>query len=124
MGNYPIAVAAGDFNGGGITDFAIVNRADNTVSVLLGRIDGTLAPQLTYHTGPEPVAVIAGDFNGDGILDLAVANGNCTSGGASGPECSPGSVRVLLGNGDGTFQSPFDYAVGTLPSSVVAADCC
>jgi hypothetical protein len=121
VGNYPIAVVPGDFNGDGITDFAVVNSADNTVSVLLGRTDGTLAPQLSYPTGPEPVAIVAADFNGDGILDLAIANANCT-GGSSGPNCSPSTVSILLGNGDGTFQPHFDLAVGTLPSSVVAAD--
>jgi len=122
VGNYPIAVVPGDFNGDGLTDFAVVNSADNTVSVLLGRTDGTLAPQLSYPTGPEPVAIVAADFNGDGIPDLAVANGNCTGGGSSGPNCSPSTVSILLGNGDGTFQPHFDLAVGTLPSSVVAAD--
>jgi hypothetical protein len=29
---------------------------------------------------------------------------------------------VLLGNGDGTFQAPLDYAVGSQPQSIVAAD--
>jgi FG-GAP-like repeat len=44
--------------------------------------------------------IFAEDFNGDGKLDLAVYlpgdSANSTS----------GEVRVLLGNGDGTFQAP------------------
>ena len=51
-----------------------------------------------------------GDFNGDGKLDLAVTNpyGN--------------TVSVLLGNGDGTFQTPMDYATGELPYSLAVGD--
>jgi hypothetical protein len=52
-----------------------------------------------------------GDFNGDGLLDLAVAN--------YGP--SP-SVSVLLGNGDGTFQTARNFAAGGYPRSVAVGD--
>jgi hypothetical protein len=48
-----------------------------------------------------------GDFNGDGFLDLAVANRDS------------GTVSVLLGNGDGTFQPAVNYAAGTEPISLV-----
>ena len=40
------------------------------------------------------------DFNGDHNLDLAVAN------------WASGTVSILLGNGDGTFQAHVDYSVG------------
>jgi len=42
-----------------------------------------------------------GDFKGDGKLDLAVANGNHDN-----------VVRVLLGNGDASFQNQLQYATG------------
>src|SRR5437667_12770921 len=35
---------------------------------------------------------------------------------------SPDMVSILLGNGDGTFQSHVDYATGTKPSSVTSGD--
>src|SRR2546425_9830025 len=55
-------------------------------------------PAVNYPVGTNPVAVAAGDFNGDGTVDLAIANnGNPGAG-------DDGSVSILLGNGDGTFQ--------------------
>lgn len=121
VGNFPTSVAPGDFNGDGLTDLIVTNSGDNTVSVLLGKTDGTFAPQVISTTGPEPIAVVTGDFNGDGNLDIAVANGNCTPG-KFGPLCSSSTVSILLGNGDGTFQPHIDYGVGTLPSSLLVAD--
>jgi FG-GAP-like repeat len=94
-----------------------VNEADNTVSILLGKPNGTFAAQVTYATGPAPTAVVTGDFNGDGNLDLAIANGNCVSG-----NCNDGTVSILLGNGDGSFRAHVDYATGTDPSAVAAGD--
>jgi hypothetical protein len=58
--------------------------------------------------------VAVADVNGDGRLDLAVAN---YSYGAS-----AGSVSVLLGNGNGTFQGAVNFAVGSIPVSVAVAD--
>ena len=49
-------------------------------------------------------SVTVGDFNGDGKLDLAVANRYTNN------------VKILLGNGDGTFQTAVNYAVGSSPS--------
>ena len=73
-------------------------------SVLLGNGDGTFQPRRTSYADARAVDngkgyasdcdLVAGDFTGDGHLDLAVANGGA------------GTVSVLLGNGDGTFQAP------------------
>src|SRR5439155_1298688 len=46
----------------------------------------------------------------DGILDLAVTN------------AWSNDVSVLLGNGDGTFQAPRSFAVGSSPLSAAVAD--
>jgi len=45
------------------------------------------------------------------MLDLAVVNGNAAN-----------VVAILLGNGDGTFQPHVDYATGTNPQALTAAD--
>ena len=74
VGQYPLALVAGDFNGDGIPDLAAVNSTDNTVTILVGSASG---PQFVpsaggaYAVGTKPSSPLAGDFNGDGILDLA-----------------------------------------------------
>jgi len=119
-GFFPTAVAAGDFNGDGNLDLAVVNSWSNDVTILLG--DGTgnfTATASSPPTGQRPQSLAVGDFNGDGKLDLAVAN-YC----GGDPTCnSNGSVTILLGDGDGTF-TPAASAPGTgyQPSSVVAFD--
>jgi hypothetical protein len=89
------AVAVGDFNGDGRMDVVTGNGLSNanSVSVLLGKADGTFAPHVDYPVGAAPAAVAAGDFNGDGKLDIAVLLGSSNT-----------VVGILLGNGDGTFK--------------------
>lgn len=115
--NGAISIATGDFNGDAILDLAVVNEADNTVSILLGKLNGTFAPEATCATGPGPLAIVAGDFNGDGNLDLAVTDGNCVrTDSINQPFSSSGSTfSMLLGNGDGSFRPHIDYATGTDP---------
>ena len=111
---------AGDFTGDGHLDLAVLNQGTfpgmtGSVSVLLGNGDGTFQDQKTYWVGNDPVAIVAGDFTGDSHLDLAVLN-QITFPGTS------GSVSVLLGNGDGTFQDQKTYWVGNDPVAIVAGD--
>jgi hypothetical protein len=67
---------------------------------------------VAYPTGdPDSTAVVVGDFNGDGKLDLAVANGNCALPSPEDvPVCGTGSVGILLGNGDGSFQAAVRFS--------------
>jgi hypothetical protein len=109
-GNAAYFSAAGDFNGDGSPDLAVVNMGDATVTVLLGRGDGTFLSQTAFPTGPTPNAVAVGDFNADGFQDLVVAN------------YTNGTISVLIGNGDGTFQAPASYSTGATAGSVEIAD--
>jgi hypothetical protein len=74
-GTQPGSVALGDFNGDGILDMAVTNGGDNTLTILLGKGDGTFtAAASSPQTGAYPASVTVGDFNRDGKADLAVAN--------------------------------------------------
>jgi hypothetical protein len=110
------SMAVGDFTGTGILDLAVtgvsLSDGSGSVTVMLGRGDGTFQAGQTYGVGVNPVAVVAADFNGDGILDLAVLNHVFMG----------GSVSLLLGNGDGTFQPARTYAVGNTPDSLAVGD--
>ncbi len=116
VGTNPVAVAAGDFNGDGNRDLAVANSGnsdagdDGSVSILLGKGDGTLQPATNLSAGKNPASIAAADFNGDERLDLVVSNANSAN------------VSVLLGNGDGTFQAHADYAVLGSPSTVGVGD--
>ncbi|MGO8818369.1 MAG: beta strand repeat-containing protein [Terriglobia bacterium] len=111
VGNQPEAMAVGDFNGDGKPDFAVANEMDNTVSILLGKPNGTFAAMVNYSVGDSPNSIVAVDLNGDGRLDLAVTNQYGYT------------VSILLGNGDGTFQPATSFpAGGTSPAAIVAGD--
>ena len=65
------------------------------------------------------MAVTAGDFNGDGKIDLVVAEQNTPGTTAN---CSAGTISILLGNGNGTFQFNVDYPCVGFPLSITVTD--
>jgi VCBS repeat protein/IPT/TIG domain-containing protein/FG-GAP repeat protein len=112
-------IVAGEFNGDGKLDLALVNDLQDDVAILLGAGDGnfTHATPFEYVSGAglKPTAVAAADVNRDGKIDLVVANSLTGNDAGS-------VVSIFSGNGNGTFASPVHYALGGAPASVGIAD--
>jgi hypothetical protein len=108
----PVGVAIGDVNGDGIPDLVATELFDPQLDLLLGNGDGTFGSPLSYNIGAafHGDGVVLADFTGDGILDVATAN------------VDDNNVSVLLGNGDGSFQSGQTYGVGNYPVYLAAGD--
>jgi len=112
-GYNPYSVAVADVNGDGTLDLIIANEQQSktdpagSISVMLGKGSGAFHKAVNYSSGGESAYSIAvADVNGDGKLDLVVANG------CLGSNCATGSVGVLLGKGDGTFEKVVTYRSG------------
>jgi Bacterial Ig-like domain (group 3)/FG-GAP-like repeat len=118
VGFEPEISVLGDFNNDGILDIAVANNATNAISILLGNGDGTFqAPTTLLPSSFGALSIAVGDFNREGNLDLAVVIP-----GDGQPGDATGTVNILLGNGNGTFQPAQAYVVGTSPGSIAAAD--
>jgi hypothetical protein len=134
-GYFPIAIAAGDFNGDGRLDLAVVNSfgqnslgqglSTGSIAVMLGNGDGTFSSAaFAMGTGTNPNAgqLVIGDFDGDGNLDLAVST-LC----GLGQQCplglsNIGDVELFKGNGDGTFALAGTAASAQEPSGIASGN--
>jgi Bacterial Ig-like domain (group 3)/FG-GAP-like repeat/Abnormal spindle-like microcephaly-assoc'd, ASPM-SPD-2-Hydin len=121
-----------DLKGDGTIDLVVSSQgccpSEGVISVLMGNGNGTFQPAVTYDSGglgfannglgPAEIAVV--DVNGDGKLDIVVVN--CASSDSSACGGSNGVISVLLGNGDGTFQTAMSQDMGSPagPGLVVA----
>ncbi|HEY2472177.1 MAG TPA: VCBS repeat-containing protein [Terracidiphilus sp.] len=126
----PGSIVTADFNHDGIDDIAVVNEplcsgcTTTTVTVFLGTGKNYFGAPVTYTVPVSGGMIAAGDINNDGHIDLVVARN---------PQfiSIPGStddVAVLLGRGDGTFETPVGYPLlgapkaGTLNHQVYLVD--
>jgi hypothetical protein len=106
---HAILFAAVDLTGDGILD--LVGLYGGKVAVVPGYGDGTFQSLTSFVAQGFPVAEAVGDFTGSGVQDLVVADE--IPGGLQN-----GIIRVLLGNGDGTFRPGQTLDTGFAPDSI------
>jgi hypothetical protein len=131
---------AADLNGDGRVDLAGSNA--NAAPVMLGNCNGTFQAKTDFQfslalltgtgtgsfnaptffpntSGFDSPAIAATDLNGDDRLDLVVMHSIACY---TAPCRSARSITILLGNGNGTFQTPSEIDVGTGPVAMAVVD--
>ena len=112
--SYPHAVAVGDFNKDGWSDFVTVNRGSGSISVFLGLGNATFSEPATYEVGKgsPSYSLVVGHFNNDTHLDIVVSH------------FWTDAISILLGLGNGTFSNPKTYPTdaGCSPIGVAKGD--
>ena len=109
VGAEPVAVTLADVDGDGHPDIITAN-ADDTVSILLNKGDGTFGAAEAFHVGPGPIKLAVADLDGDGHADIVTVGG------------SADDISVIMGKGHGSFGTHHEYPTGAGPAALAIGD--
>jgi hypothetical protein len=109
VGDRPVSMVLGNFDGDAFLDLALTSSVSNQVLVFLGDGSGGFTPSPWpsanpppgYGTGNKPAALATADFDSDGFADLVVGNVDDSS-----------AISLLKGNGAGGFSQTGSLPVG------------
>ena len=114
VGDDPTTIRTADLDGDGNLDLLIVNSAnggDGSISVLLGKGDGTFGERTDRPAGSQPYGLAVAEITGDRRLDLIATSTNSDA------------VSIFRGLPRGRFGAPSgSYPTGDLPLQVVVGD--
>lgn len=116
-------LAVGDFNSDGRVDVVVsLISPEFSLALLTGNGDGTFNAPVTFDNTAaqdDSPAIVATDLDNDGRLDVVLAHMlSCFVS----PCVAARTITVMLGFGDGTFQTPFEIDVGTGMSRIAVGD--
>jgi hypothetical protein len=111
-GSGPRAVVLTRLDGDTFTDAATCNANSGTVSVLIGKGDGTFKPRVDIPVGTQPIGLLSADMNRDGAADLV----SLTS------FTGTASIGILTGKGDGTFNPVVNTPLASTPTGMTLGD--
>jgi len=107
----PSQVAITDLNLDGKLDLVTVNALGNSISVMLGRGDGSFGPEARYAVADsKPYGLAFGRFNEDAYPDLVTSS------------AAGSALIVLLNNGSGGFAAPVTVPTEKATLAVAAGD--
>jgi hypothetical protein len=108
----PFSVAAGDLDGDGLPDLAVVDADANLVEVFTRAPRTAFGFLLTsaFATSGSPRGIALGDLNRDGKLDMVVTALDCNC------------IDVALGQGNGHFVPAGTFSVASGPIAIALAD--
>src|SRR5262249_51040651 len=113
VGNTPVAIAADDLDADGIPDLAVVNQADNSVSILMGstNADATFTPAAgsPLPTGTTPAGIVIANFTGGNVPSLAVTNKGVNT------------LGIYIGLGQGAFSNRLEIQTPASPSAIISS---
>lgn len=110
-GKEPSFLVTDDFDIDGNLDLVVLNSAQHTMSVYMGRGDGSFKDQVQYKTGADPICLAVADFNNDGFKDIAELN------------YQDQNIQIFLNTGRGGFKNSGKVIKpGKIPINLIAAD--
>jgi hypothetical protein len=103
-------VRAADLNGDGNQDLLTANLGTSTISIFLGKGDGTFKKDKLLDAGKNGAFLGVGDFDRDGDVDFVITH------------WTENFASVFLNRGNGTFAARKDYKTGLGNYGVDVAD--
>ncbi len=112
FGLFPVAT---DFNGDGKLDFMTVDFHTGNMERYLNNGNGTFSSATVTASGLiNPYSLALADINGDGKLDAVMSDFGSGTG--------TNGIAIKLGDGTGTFGTPFYFKTNQRPLNLIVAD--
>lgn len=108
VGNSPRNLTAGDFDGDGDLDIAVIVTYASAITILVNDGNGNFSPFQPTATVNNAIDLTAADFDGNGMLDLVVAATN--------------AIYTLSNDGSGNFVIASVTPVAYLQSAITNGD--